>query len=369
MSERKKVAVAMSGGVDSSVAAYLLHRQGYEVIGVTMQIWLDDGLYELARTDGCCSLSAVDDAERVCRIIGIPHHVVSFKDIFREKVVSNFIDEYINGRTPNPCIVCNRYVKWESLLDWALEQGADHIATGHYARVKRLPDGRYTIERSVTQAKDQTYALYNLTQEQLAHTLMPVGDYDKGRIRDIAKEAGLPVSGKPDSEEICFIPDNDYAGFLDREAGGRVPPAGNFVTESGEILGRHKGITHYTIGQRRGLGLAMGHHVFVTEIRPDTNEVVIGEDGDVYSSVLSCHGLNFMSLPEEGLGIGESVRLFGKIRYRHPGEWCRVRRTGEDGLEAVFEKPVRAVTPGQAAVFYDGDHIACGGTIDQGKKE
>ena len=363
MSGKKKVAVAMSGGVDSSVAAYLLKEQGYDVIGVTMQIWLDKGLYELARTDGCCSLSAIDDAERVCGIVGIPHYVVNFKDIFREKVISNFVDEYIHGHTPNPCIICNRYVKWEALLEWALHQGADYIATGHYARVKSLPDGRYTIERSVTQAKDQTYALYNLTQEQLRHTLMPVGEYEKKRVREIAREAGLPVSNKPDSEEICFIPDNDYAGFLDREAEGMIPPPGNFVTKDGEVLGQHKGITHYTIGQRRGLGLAMGHHVFVTEIRPDTNEVVIGEDDDVYSSVLSCHGLNFMSVSEDELKVGESMRLFGKIRYRHPGEWCTIKRIDADSVEAVFERPVRAVTPGQAAVFYDGDHIACGGTI------
>ena len=365
MSYKKTVAVAMSGGVDSSVAAYLLHEQGYNVIGVTMQIWLDEGLYELSRADGCCSLSAVDDAEKVCGIIGIPHKVVNFKDVFREKVIRDFIDEYSHGRTPNPCIVCNRYVKWESLLQWSLENGADYIATGHYARVVSLDNGRYTIQRSVTDAKDQTYALYNLTQDQLAHTLMPVGEYEKPEIRRIAKEARLPVSDKPDSEEICFIPDNDYAGFLERELGSRTPPEGNFVTSDGRILGRHKGITHYTIGQRRGLGLPMGHHVFVTEIRPGTNEVVIGEGDDVYTPVLSCTGLNFMSLSEADLPVGESRRLFCRIRYRHPGEWCTVYRTAEDRLEAHFDAPVRAVTPGQAAVMYDGDHIACGGTIEK----
>lgn len=365
MSDKKTVAVGMSGGVDSSVAAYLLHEQGYNVIGVTMQIWLDEGLYELSRADGCCSLSAVDDAEKVCDIIGIPHKVVNFKDIFRDRVIRDFIDEYAGGRTPNPCIVCNRYVKWEALLQWSLENGADYIATGHYARVVRLANGRYTIQQSVTAAKDQTYALYSLTQEQLARTLMPVGEYEKPRIRRIAQDAHLPVSAKPDSEEICFIPDNDYAGFLERELGSRTPPGGNFVSTDGRILGRHKGITHYTIGQRRGLGLAMGHHVFVTEIRPDTNEVVIGEAADVYSSVLSCTGLNFMSVSGSDFPVGDSRRLFCKIRYRHPGEWCTVYRTAEDRLEVRFETPVRAVTPGQAAVMYDGDHIACGGTIEK----
>ncbi len=359
----KTVVVGMSGGVDSSVAAYLLHRQGYRVIGVTMQIWLNQPLYELSRMDGCCSLSAVEDAEKVCGVIGIPHEVVNFKEIFQEKVVDYFTEEYLRGRTPNPCIACNRYVKWETLLQWALARGADYIATGHYARVERLENGRYSIRRSVTEAKDQTYALYNLTQEQLKATLMPAGDYEKAEIREIAREAGLPVSDKPDSEEICFIEDNDYAGFLDREAAGRVPPPGNFVTKDGEILGRHRGITHYTIGQRRGLGLAMGHHVFVTEIRPGTNEVVIGEDGDVYGRELVCNGINFMSTDAGDFPVGAEKHLFGRIRYRHPGEWCTVKRSGEDELTAVFDSPVRAVTPGQAAVFYDGDVIFGGGVI------
>lgn len=355
------VVVGMSGGVDSSVAALLLKKQGYDVTGVTMQIWLSEALYDMARSDGCCSLAAVDDAERVCDIIGIRHRVVNFRDIFKEKVINNFVSEYLKGRTPNPCIVCNRYVKWESLLSWALENGADYIATGHYARIKRLENGRFAVCRSKTAGKDQTYALYSLTQDQLSHTLMPIGDYDKETVRRIAENEGLPVFDKPDSQEICFIEDNDYAGFIDRYPGCVIPGPGNFVSTDGRVLGRHKGITRYTVGQRRGLGLPMGKHVYVTKIDPERNEVVIGEEKDVFSDTLHCTGLNFMA--EDDLPKGKEKRLFCKIRYRHEGQWCRVTRTGEDELFAEFEEPARAVTPGQAAVFYDKDVIFSGGTI------
>ncbi len=359
--QNKKVIVGMSGGVDSSVAAYILKEQGYDVTGVTMQIWQDEDADTAAAENGCCGLSAVDDARRVAEVIGIPYYVMNFKKEFRYHVMDYFVNEYLEGRTPNPCIACNRYVKWGALLERSKELGADYIATGHYARVVHLDNGRYTLKRSVTDAKDQTYALYNLTQEQLKATLMPIGNYEKPEVRAIAERAGLPVSHKPDSEEICFIPDNDYAGFLEREAGGRVPKPGKFVTADGTVLGTHKGITHYTIGQRRGLGLAMGHYVFVKEIRPETDEVVIGEDADIYSDKLVCRELNFMS--DTGMEIGQELRLRAKIRYRHTGEWCTVKRTGKDELTAVFENPVRAITPGQAAVFYEDDCIYGGGTI------
>lgn len=354
----KTVVVGMSGGVDSSVAAYLLKEQGYDVIGVTMQIWQEESSEYQEENGGCCGLSAVDDARRVAQHLGIRYYVMNFRQEFQKNVIDYFVREYRQGRTPNPCIACNRYVKWESLLQRSLEIGADYIATGHYARIARLPNERYSIQRSVTTQKDQTYALYNLTQAQLSRTRMPVGEYTKEEIRRIADEVGLPVAHKPDSQEICFVPDDDYASFIERETGETIP-VGNFVDKYGNVIGTHRGITHYTIGQRKGLGLALGHPVFVTEIRPDTNEVVIGENEDIFSRTVHANRVNLMSVPE----IQGEVRATAKIRYNHQGDDCIVRMIDKDTVEVVFDKPQRAATPGQAVVFYDGDYVMGGGTI------
>ena len=356
---KKKVVVGMSGGVDSSVAAYLLKEQGYDVIGVTMQIWQDEEQAAQEENGGCCGLSAVDDARRVAQHLEIPYYVMNFKKEFKEKVMDYFVEEYLAGRTPNPCIACNRYVKWESLLQRSMEIGADYIATGHYARIMQLPNGRYAIRNSVTAAKDQTYALYNLTQYQLAHTLMPVGEYEKDEIRKIAERENLPVAHKPDSQEICFIPDHDYAAFIDREAAGRVPEKGKFVTKDGSVLGEHLGITHYTIGQRKGLNLAMGHPVFVTDIRPETDEVVIGENEDVFSDTLFCRNLNFMGIED----LTKPREVLAKIRYAHKGEKCIIEKVDADTVKCTFKAPVRAVTPGQAVVFYEDEYVLGGGVI------
>lgn len=358
---KKKVVVGMSGGVDSSVAAWLLLEAGYDVIGVTMQIWQAEEDDVVSENGGCCGLSAVEDAARVAQQLGIPHYVMNFRKEFEDSVIRYFMREYLEGRTPNPCIACNRYVKWESLLKRSMEIGADCIATGHYARIEQLPGGRYAIRRSVTAAKDQTYALYSLTQEQLAHTLMPVGAYEKSRIRQFAQELGLKVAQKPDSMEICFVPDQDYARFIE-EHSGRTIPEGNFVTSDGTVIGRHRGITHYTVGQRKGLGLSMGRPVFVTEIRPQTNEVVVGEYDDVFTDRLICGDLQFMSVAD----IPDELAVVAKIRYNHQGAKAVVHRLDQNRAEVIFREPVRAVTPGQAVVFYDGEYVAGGGTILSG---
>ena len=348
----------MSGGVDSSAAAWLLKEQGYDVIGVTMQIWQDEAEEIQQENGGCCGLSAVEDARRVAQQLDIPYYVLNFKQEFQTHVIDYFAEEYLAGRTPNPCIACNRYVKWEALLRRSLEIGADYIATGHYARLERLENGRFSLRASVSARKDQTYALYSLTQEQLSHTLMPVGAFEKEEIRDMAKKAGLRTAHKPDSQEICFVPDGDYAGFIDRWS-GRPVPEGDFVDARGRVLGRHKGITHYTVGQRKGLGLAMGRRVAVTRICPETNQVVIGESEDVFSRTLEAHRLNFMSVPE----LTGSSQVTAKISYNHKGAPCVIEKTGEDRIHVEFLEPQRAVTPGQAVVFYEGEYVLGGGRI------
>lgn len=358
MDGHKTVVVGMSGGVDSSVAAYLLKEQGYEVIGVTMQIWQDEERQKQESEGGCCGLSAVEDARRVAQVIDIPYYVMNFKQDFKTYVIDYFISEYQAGRTPNPCIACNRYVKWESLLRRSMEIGANYIATGHYAKICRMDNGRYAIEKSVTSRKDQSYALYNLTQEQLARTLMPIGAYEKDRVREIADKVGLPVAHKPDSMEICFVPDGDYASYIEDVKGAKSQP-GNFVDMQGKVLGRHRGIIHYTVGQRKGLHLALGYPAFVVRIKPETNEIVVGRLEDNLSEKVYISQVNYMSEPI----FSEHKTYIGKIRYNHGGSHCTVRRLEDDLYECIFMEPQRAVTPGQALVLYDGNLVAGGGTI------
>jgi tRNA-specific 2-thiouridylase len=354
---RPKVVVGMSGGVDSSVAAYLLKEQGYEVIGMTMQIWQKDT--EEDKDGGCCGLSAVDDARRVCQKLDIPHYVINFRDDFKKHVIDYFLEEYQNARTPNPCIACNRYVKWESMLTKALQIGADYIATGHYARiVKDENNGRYMLKESKTAAKDQTYALYNLTQNQLAHTLMPLGDYTKDEIRAIAKQIGLAVATKPDSQEICFVPDDDYAKYIEEET-GKAPVKGAFINKKGKVIGQHKGIIHYTIGQRKGLGLSLGKPVFVTQISAKDNTVMIGDNEELFTTTVYANTLNFMAFEKLE---GELV-CSAKVRYSHQAQPCTIKMIDQETILCEFQDKQRAITPGQALVFYDKDIVIGGGTI------
>ena len=347
-----KVIVGLSGGVDSAVTAYLMRAAGCDVIGVTLKTWLNsEGEVSL-----CCE---IDDARKVCYKLDIPYYAVNCAAQFRSSVVEPFTDEYIHGMTPNPCIECNRSVKWDKLIEFADSMGAEYVATGHYAKVVRLENGRYTVKNSVTAAKDQTYMLYRLNQQQLARTLMPLGALSKDEVRKIAASAGLPVANKPDSQEICFVASGSYADYIEQNSESYVPREGNFVDENGSVLGRHKGIIHYTVGQRKGLGLAMGHPVFVKSINAETNEVVICDDAALYSDEIFCDRLNFLSIPD--IEMGERVSAAVRIRYHHAGEQAMLERIGEDTLKVCFQKPVRAAAPGQSAVFYDADGCVIGG--------
>ena len=345
------------------MAACLLKEQGYDVIGVTMQIWQEEQPQQVSNQGGCCGLTAVDDARRVAEVLDIPYYVMNFRQEFQKKVIDYFVEEYLHGRTPNPCIACNRYVKWESLLQRSLEIGADYIATGHYARVEVLPNGRYAIRNSVTASKDQTYALYNLTQSQLAHTLMPVGDYTKEEIRKIAQEHYLPVAHKADSQDICFVPDGNYAKFIEQHA-CKTYPEGDFVDVHGNVLGRHKGIIRYTIGQRKGLGLALKEPMYVMDVDIEKNQVVLGRNEDLFSKRLVANDVNLISISH----IDAPIRVTAKVRYRHTEAPATVNPLPDGKIEVIFNEPQRAITKGQAVVLYDGDIVVGGGTICETEK-
>jgi len=359
--KKDRVLIGMSGGVDSSVAAYILKEQGYEVIGVTMQIWPDMPEDVQQREGGCCSLSAVDDARRVANHLGIPYYVMNFKEVFESKVINYFIDEYAKGRTPNPCIACNRYIKFEEFLRKAHSLDAHYVATGHYAKIEWDKEyGRYLLKRSVDRDKDQSYVLYPLTQYQLEHTLMPLGDYTKEEIRNIAREIGLNVANKPDSQEICFVDDNDYGKFIKERIPDKIKP-GYFVDTQGNILGRHKGIVHYTIGQRKGLGIALGKPMYVVDIDAENDVVVLGENDDVFSSEMIVEDLNYIMMDR----LTEPLEVDVKIRYTAKESAATIIPMDDGRVKVSFKNPQRAITPGQAAVFYKGDIVVGGGIIKQ----
>jgi len=349
----------MSGGVDSSVTAALLLKQGYEVIGVTMQIW-DSTQTEVGEEHaGCCSLAAVEDARRVAGILGIPYYVMNFRDVFEKKVIDYFTSEYLRGRTPNPCIACNRYVKFDALLDRALGLGAEYVATGHYARLGFSEEyGRYTVCRSADRRKDQTYVLYGLTQYQIAHTLMPLGDYTKDQARKMAADLGLPVADKAESQEICFVLDDNYRGFLQEKAADIKP--GPFLNMNGEVIGKHKGIPFYTIGQRRGLGLAAGERLYVVKIDTENNTITLGPEEAILGNGLIAKDVNLILYDE----LTGPIEVEAQVRYNGRPAPATLTPLPGGAVKVHFRSPQRSITPGQAVVFYHGDCLVGGATID-----
>jgi tRNA-specific 2-thiouridylase len=358
--KKKRVVVAMSGGVDSSVAALLLKEQGYDVVGVTMQLWDKQNHASGEKQDSrpCCTLEDVFDAGRVADKLGIPFHVVDYQNEFSSMVVDEFVDEYFRGRTPNPCIRCNQKLKFELLMDKARSLGADFLATGHYARLERYGDGVYQLLKGRDPGKDQSYFLFTLTPGQMSCILFPLGNLSKHEVRRLADDFDLPVAKKSESQDICFVSDNDYVGFLEGKRGaGRL--SGNIVDNSGKIVGRHRGTYRYTVGQRKGLGIAWPHPLYVLGVDTGKREVIVGHRDELYSDGLTAAEVNWMIHPP-----ATSVEAFCKIRYRHNAVACRISSLPGNRAEVRFAAPERSVTPGQAVVFYDGDRVLGGGWIE-----
>ncbi len=350
-----KAVIAMSGGVDSSVAAYLTLKGGMECIGITMKMFNNDDI-GIEKKSTCCSLSDIEDARDVCYRMGINHYVLNFCDCFKKDVIDRFISTYKEGKTPNPCIDCNRYVKFKALLERAITLGYDSIVTGHYARIEKSGD-RFLLKKAADLTKDQSYVLYSLTQHELKHTLFPLGELTKKEVREIADSEGFINAKKHDSQDICFAPDG-YYDFISYYTGEK-PKKGKFIDVNGNVLGTHDGILKYTIGQRKGLGIALGKPVYVCGIDPENNTVTLGEEKEIFKNTLTAENINLITSDK----LTEPLKVKAKIRYRQDEQPATVYQTGEDEIKVVFDENVRAITTGQAVVLYDGDYVVGGGTV------
>ncbi|MCF0133005.1 MAG: tRNA 2-thiouridine(34) synthase MnmA [Blautia sp.] len=354
----KRALIAMSGGVDSSVAAYLMKASGFECIGCTMKLYQNEDA-GISKGHTCCSLDDMEDARSVARALGMPYYVFNFSDDFREKIIHHFIWSYEHGQTPNPCIDCNRYMKFDKLFDRAKILGCEFVVTGHYARIENA-GGKYILRKAADISKDQSYVLCTMTQEQLAHTVFPLGEYRKTQIRQIAGEQGFNNSEKPDSQDICFVPDGDYARVI-RLHGSRAPETGDFIDTDGNVIGTHRGIIRYTIGQRKGLGLSFQEPHYVCAVDAENNTVTLGTSEHLFKRELLAVDFNWIS----GNPPQKTFRCKAKIRYRQPEQWASVSVLEDGRVRVCFDEPQRAITPGQAAVLYDGDIVLGGGTIER----